>query len=83
MEVLSGRSRLLHPRPTRRAGKLRPPLGGIARPVRWTPGARLYACKASVDMFKLDKDDFIPQVDDVLTVGEFYALAAGGQIIFT
>jgi peroxiredoxin family protein len=46
-------------------------------------GAGIYACKASVDMFKLSEDDFIPQVDGVLTVGEFYELAAGGQIIFT
>jgi peroxiredoxin family protein len=46
-------------------------------------GGALYACKASVDMFKLTDDDFIPQVDGVLTVGEFYELAAGGEIIFT
>ena len=46
-------------------------------------GAGVYACKASVDMFKLTKDDFIDQVDEVLTVGEFYELAAGGEIIFT
>jgi len=46
-------------------------------------GAGLYACKASVDMFGLTKDDFIPQVQDIITVGEFYGLAAGGQIIFT
>jgi peroxiredoxin family protein len=46
-------------------------------------GAGLYACEASVDMFKLTKDDFVPQVDAVLTVGEFYELAAGGEIIFT
>jgi peroxiredoxin family protein len=46
-------------------------------------GAGLYACKASVDLFGLDRDDFIEQVDDVITVGEFYHLAAGGQIIFT
>jgi peroxiredoxin family protein len=46
-------------------------------------GAGLYACKASVDMFHLTKDDLIPQVQDIITVGEFYALAAGGQIIFT
>ena len=46
-------------------------------------GAGLYACKASVDMFHLTKDDFIPQVQDIITVGEFYGLAAGGQIIFT
>ena len=46
-------------------------------------GAGLYACKASVDMFDLTRDDFIDQVDDIITVGEFYEKAAGGQIIFT
>ena len=46
-------------------------------------GAQLYACKASVDMFGLTKDDFVPQVDDIISVGEFYEKAAGGQIIFT
>jgi peroxiredoxin family protein len=46
-------------------------------------GAGLYACKASVDMFELTRDDFIPQVKDIITVGEFYDIAAGGQIIFT
>lgn len=46
-------------------------------------GAGLYACKASVDMFGLEKNDFIPQVQDIITVGEFYEKAAGGQIIFT
>jgi hypothetical protein len=28
-------------------------------------------------------DDLIEQVQDIITVGEFYAMAAGGQIIFT
>ena len=46
-------------------------------------GAGLYACKASVDMFKLTEEDFVPQVSGVLTVGEFYGLAAGGEIVFT
>jgi len=46
-------------------------------------GAGLYACKATVDMFGLDEADFVPQVDRVLTVGEFYELSAGGEIIFT
>jgi len=46
-------------------------------------GCGLYACKASVDLFGLEKNDFIPQVQDIITVGEFYAIAAGGQIIFT
>ncbi len=46
-------------------------------------GGKLYACKATVDMFHLTPDDFCPQVEKVLTVGEFYELAGGGQIIFT
>lgn len=46
-------------------------------------GAGLYACKASVDLFGLERHDFIPQVSDIITVGEFYGIAAGGQIIFT
>ena len=46
-------------------------------------GCGLYACKASVDLFGLEKNDFIPQVQDIITVGEFYEIAAGGQIIFT
>jgi peroxiredoxin family protein len=46
-------------------------------------GAGMYACKASVDMFGLDESDFVDQVKEIITVGEFYDIAAGGQIIFT
>jgi peroxiredoxin family protein len=46
-------------------------------------GVQLYACKASVDMFGLTIEDFVPQVEDIISVGEFYEKAAGGQIIFT
>jgi peroxiredoxin family protein len=46
-------------------------------------GVHLYACKATVDMFGLTTDDFVPQVEDIISVGEFYEKAAGGQIIFT
>ena len=46
-------------------------------------GAGLHACRATVDMFGLTIDDFVPQVSDIISVGEFYELAAGGQIIFT
>ena len=46
-------------------------------------GAHLYACKASVDMFALAMDDFVPQVEEIISVGEFYEKAGGGQIIFT
>lgn len=46
-------------------------------------GAKLYACKATVDMFHLTKDDFCEQTDSIINVGKFYEIAAGGQIIFT
>ena len=46
-------------------------------------GGRLYACKATVDMFHLKPEDFCAEVEKVLTVGEFYELSAGAQIIFT
>ena len=46
-------------------------------------GGHLFACKATVDMFHLTQDDFVPQMEKVLTVGDFYELAAGGEIIFT
>jgi peroxiredoxin family protein len=46
-------------------------------------GVRLYACQATVDMFGLTMDDFIPQVEEIISVGEFYEKAAGGEIIFT
>lgn len=46
-------------------------------------GGTLYACKATVDMFKLKKEDFCPQVNSIINVGRFYEISAGGHIIFT
>jgi peroxiredoxin family protein len=46
-------------------------------------GAKLYACKASVEMFDLKREDFIDQIEGIITVGDFYQMAGGGQIIFT
>jgi peroxiredoxin family protein len=46
-------------------------------------GVRLFACKATADMFGLTMEDFIPQVEEIISVGEFYEKAAGGEIIFT
>ena len=45
-------------------------------------GAELYACRMAMDMFKLEKEDLAPQIDDVLTVMDFYDKSAGSQIIF-
>lgn len=59
-----------------------PPVGEFLEMIH-DAGAKLYACKATVDMFHLTKDDFCSQVEDIINVGKFYQLAAGGQIIFT
>jgi len=45
-------------------------------------GAKLYACKMSVDMFGLKKDDFIDGVIDIVTAGDFMDMTEGAQIIF-
>lgn len=59
-----------------------PPVGEFIEMIH-DAGGHLYACKATVDMFHLTEDDFCPEVEKVLTVGEFYELSAGAQIIFT
>ena len=47
-------------------------------------GGEIYACKLAADMFHLTKDDFLPEVKDIITVGDMYALAEGEgtQIIY-
>lgn len=45
-------------------------------------GAKLYACKMSVDMMELDKDDFVEGVIDIVTASDFHDLTEGAQVIF-
>ena len=45
-------------------------------------GAKLYACKMSVDMFELKKEDFVDGVLDIVTAGDFMDITEGAQIIF-
>ncbi len=45
-------------------------------------GANMYACKMSVDMFQLKKEDFLPCVKDIVTAGDFMDMTEGAQIIF-
>ncbi len=59
-----------------------PPVGEFVEMIS-DAGGKIYACRATVDMFHLSDDDFCPQLDKVLTVGEFYEISGGAQIIFT
>jgi peroxiredoxin family protein len=45
-------------------------------------GAKLYACKMSVDMMGLKKEDFIDGVIDIVTAGDFMDMSENSQIIF-
>ncbi len=45
-------------------------------------GAKMYACKMSVDMFGLQQSDFIEGVDSIVTAGDFMDMTDGAQIVF-
>lgn len=45
-------------------------------------GARLWACKLSVDMMGLTKEDMYEGVEDIINVSEFIEMSDGSQIIF-
>lgn len=59
-----------------------PPIREFLQMIKDT-GAGIYACKLAMDMFHLNKSDLWEGVDEILTVGDFYQKAAGGQILFT
>ena len=46
-------------------------------------GAQIYACELAMSMFKRTRKDLVPQVRDVITVGDFFEMSEGAQIVFT
>ena len=59
-----------------------PPVGEFLEMIQ-AGGGRVFACKAAADMFMVKKEQLWEGVEDIITVGKFYELAAGGQIVFT
>jgi peroxiredoxin family protein len=45
-------------------------------------GGHLWACKMSVDMMKLKREDFVDEVEDIINVSEFLDLSRDAQTIF-
>jgi len=45
-------------------------------------GAKLYACKMSVDMFNLKDEDLIDCVGSVVTASDFMDMTDDAQVIF-
>ncbi len=48
-----------------------PPVGEFLE-ILSDSGCRLWACKLAMDMFHLEKDDLIDEIEDVITIGQFY-----------
>lgn len=46
-------------------------------------GCELYACELAMKFMDLSEEDLMPQVKGVLTVGDFYDMTQGAQILFT
>lgn len=42
-------------------------------------GGKLYGCQLAVEMFKLTRDDFVEDLDSIITVGQMFELAAGDR----
>ena len=40
-------------------------------------GTKLWGCKLAIEMFDLEREDLIDDVDGIITVGDFYERAAG------
>jgi len=45
-------------------------------------GVQLWACKMSVDMMGLEKEDLMDEVEDIINVNDFIELSDDAQIIF-
>ena len=45
-------------------------------------GGKLYACKMSTDMFKVEKEDLFDEVEDIIGATEFMEMSEGAQILF-
>ncbi|MBT8199619.1 MAG: DsrE/DsrF/DrsH-like family protein [Acidimicrobiia bacterium] len=46
-------------------------------------GGHLWACKMTVDMMGLTKEDMIDEVEDIISATDFIELSEGAQVIFT
>lgn len=53
-----------------------PPVGEFLE-ILSASGVKLWACKLAMDMFHLDREALIDEVDGILTVGDFYDKSSG------
>jgi len=60
-----------------------PPVGEFLE-ILSASGVKLWGCKLAVDMFHLQEDAFIDELDGIITIGDFYSRAneEGTQMLF-
>ena len=58
-----------------------PPIGEFVQ-MLVDGGARLYACRMSVDLMGLEMDDFVEGVQGIVTAGDFMDMTEDAQIVF-
>ena len=59
-----------------------PPVGEFLEIIK-AAGGHIFACKLAMEMFQLTREDLWADVDDILTVGQFYnRYNPGSQIVF-
>lgn len=51
-----------------------PPIGEFLE-ILSDSGCKLWGCKLAVDMFHLKREDLIDELDDIITIGDFYSRA--------
>ena len=45
-------------------------------------GAEIYACKMAMELMHIERDELVPQVQDVITAMDFFEKSEGAQVIF-
>jgi peroxiredoxin family protein len=45
-------------------------------------GAELYGCRLAAEMMGLKRDDFVPQIKDIISAMDFFDKSKGANIIF-
>jgi len=60
-----------------------PPVGEFLE-ILSDSGCKLWACQLAVEMFHLKKEDFIDEIDGIITIGDFYSRAdqEGTHLLF-
>jgi len=45
-------------------------------------GAEIYACRMAMDLMHIEREELVPQVQDVITAMDFFEKSEGAQVIF-